>query len=123
MTVQAIPPKNFSNYRMDIEISGVSWILKFYFNSNYQFWSVSFYDIDENPILVGRKVNNYSGLIRYLRGYDLPGGEIVPLSENNSQERINQDDFVNRIFELVHISEDEYGTPEPRTFDIMGWNT
>ncbi len=105
--MQIIPFKNFASFDMELTLDSVPYIIKFNWNSRYEFWTISFYDREENVLVTGIKIVINYELISQLVDKGLPPGQLYAVRENGSHDRLTQDEFFNSDAFLIYVTEAE----------------
>ncbi len=104
--MQVIPFNENSNFYQQITLDGSVFFLGFRWNALNEFWVMSVFDIDYNPIINAIKVvPNYPLLSQYTM-LNRPKGEII------CHNIVADDDVIRRYdmqqkFEMIYYSEDE----------------
>lgn len=105
-----IPFKNqFPSFTEEITLEGIPYIFRFDWNSRAFFWSMDIYDRERNPLLSGRKLFLYLGLLKQFPDRGLPPGEIYIVDLSYAFEPIAQFDFESRLF-MYYLTEAEVAT-------------
>src|SRR5690606_7091108 len=91
--MQIIPSKNDSNYRQQVELNGETFILFYKWNALNQFWSLSIYDSNSNPIVTGIKIVTQFNLTEQLIRLGMPLGDIICQNIIGGFERIQRNDL------------------------------
>jgi hypothetical protein len=101
----------YPSYTNEIVFDGISYIIKFVWNTRGEFWTISFFDINYNPILLGLKlVLNYS-LLKDFHYLALPTGELCIFDSSSNNNKIAYEDFTNeRQLQLLYIPKVELET-------------
>jgi len=105
--MQIIPFKNYSSFDMELTLDGVPYIIKFNWNSRYEFWTISFYDREKTVLVTGIKIVINYELLTQLVDKGLPPGQLYAIRENESHDRLTKDEFFNNDAFLIYVSEDE----------------
>lgn len=103
----SIPFFEYPSFTEELEIDGTTYILKFNWNSRFSFWTISFYDVAQNPIVTGIKIVLNINLLAQFRAYAVPSGELRAVDASGNNRRIAQKDFVNGRLLLIYASEEE----------------
>lgn len=104
--MQIIPFKGESKFEMQIEIDGVIYIIKIQWNSLNEYWSMSIYNRNDDPLILGVKVvNNYDLLSQYvIEG--LPKGNLICQSVIDEWGKIGRFDMGQKS-DLFYYSQGE----------------
>lgn len=98
-----IPFKEPSQWRQEIELSSVKYVMRFRWNATNEYWSMDLLDGNEDPIVVGVKiVNNWKILDQYSMT-NLPDGDIVCQSMIGEFDKIQRYDMSNKT-ELLYYA-------------------
>lgn len=105
-----IPMQDLPAYTEQIVFEDTVYTLKFVWNSRGAYWTIDFYDIDENPLVIGIKiVLNYELISRFVdRG--IPKGFLYAIDVSNNLEKIGRYDFINGRLSLIYVTEVELAT-------------
>ena len=98
---------DFPSFRQTVLLDEVNYVLKFDWNSRYNFWALSFYDILFNPIVLGIKIVLNYELINKFNAYDMPQGLMYAVDPNDNFDPIEKDDFINGRVSLIYIPESD----------------
>lgn len=104
--MQIIPFKEPSNWREQIELDGVIFVLEFTWNALNEFWTMDIYNRDEIPLIYGIKIVPSYPLLAAYTVLGKPSGEIVCQNIVGGNDIIRRFDM-NQNFELVYYSEGE----------------
>lgn len=99
-----IPVKDNPNYKYSLEIENQIYILKFLFNTIYEYWTFSIYDDEETLILSNIKIVSNFPLTGTYKINGLPKGEFMCLSVS---EYVTRDTFKDGEADLVYLTEEE----------------
>ena len=103
--MRIIPFKDFSSFDMEITLDDIPLIVKFNWNSRGEFWVMSFYDRDGVSLVVGIKIVINQELLTQFVDKGLPPGEMYAIRENESHDRLTQNEFINNEAFLVYATE------------------
>ena len=102
-----IPFKDNPSFREEISISGIPYIFEFNWNSRGEYWTISVYNRDELPLLLGVKLVIFYELVSRFVDRGLPrGGEMYIIDPSGTWDKIAQDDFQSRLY-LIYFEEGE----------------
>lgn len=89
-----IPLQNgVADQTLEIELSGNPYILRVLWNVNYEYWSLSIFTVDNEPILQNIKlVKNFNVLVDF-KDLRLPPGGIYLLQERGNTTRPQFDEL------------------------------
>lgn len=104
--MQIIPFKEPSNWKEQIELDGVIFVLEFTWNALNEFWVMDIFNRDEIPIIYGIKIVPSYPLLAAFTVLDKPTGEIVCQNIVGGNDIIGRFDMAQK-FELVYYSEGE----------------
>lgn len=116
--MQIIPFKEPSNWKEQIELSGVIFVLEFTWNALNEFWVMNIFNRDEEPIIYGIKlVPNYPLLEAYTV-FGKPEGEIICQNIVGGADIIRRFDMSQK-FELIYY---ELGELEAIALELEAQN-
>jgi hypothetical protein len=76
--MQIIPFKESASWQAQITLTGVIFILSFSWNAMNEYWTMSIYDRNDQPIVLGIKVvTNYNLTAQYAATPGMPQGDII----------------------------------------------
>lgn len=75
--MQLIPTSQSPQYRQEIELESENYFLLFSWNALNEYWSLSLYDKDSNPIALGIKIVTQFNLTKQIVQDGMPLGNIV----------------------------------------------
>ena len=104
--MQIIPFKEPSNWKEQIELDGVIFVLEFTWNALNEFWVMNIFNRDEVPIIYGIKIVPTFPLLAPYTVLGKPVGEIVCQNIVGGNDIIGRFDMSQK-FELVYYSEGE----------------
>ena len=105
--MEIIPFQNdLPSFSEEVTIDGIPYILDFSWNSRGEFWSMSIYNRDQTPLILGVKLVLFFGLINKFVDIGLPPGDIYVVDPSGNTEKLNQNDFETRAY-LIYLSENE----------------
>lgn len=102
--MEFIPFQDRSQWRQDIELNGVNFILTFSWNVFNEFWSMNIYDIDLNPIVLGIKIVTQWNLTEQIVQDNMPINDIICQNIVGEFQKIERYDM-GRTNELVYLNE------------------
>lgn len=103
-----IPFDESSSYIQQTPLDGTTYIIKIVWNSRGGFWTISFYDLDNNPILLGIRIVQGVELLSQYRSYAIPSGELYAMDLSRDFSDIERDDFTgDRNLRLIYFAESE----------------
>lgn len=98
--------KNLPSFSQEVTLENIPYIFDFAWNARGEFWSMSIYNRDQQPLVYGVKVVLLYPLIGKFVGRNLPPGEIYALDPSDNTENIEQNDFDSRLY-LTYFTEEE----------------
>lgn len=105
-----IPVRNDPSHELSIVLNGISYTLKFIWNTRFEYWSMNISDRDKNPIIQGIKIVPNYALIDQITIVNIPNGDFYAVrSEPESKEVIGIDSFSSGVFQLLFLTEEEFG--------------
>lgn len=93
-------PINKSKTKMDrfiIGLDGANYIFEIYWNSVGEFFVFNLYDIDEEPIILSRKITYESDMLSNIADKRVPGVEIIPLNPAEESGSITFENFQDSV--------------------------
>ena len=101
-----IPFRDPSNWKMQLELDGIIFVLEFTWNALNEFWVMDIYDRNEVPLIYGIKIVVNYNLLEPYTVFGKPPGSIV------CQNIVEGDDIIRRFdmgqrFELIYYAEGE----------------
>lgn len=102
-----IPFSEFPAFTQEVTLDEVPYRFQFVWNFRGQYYTLSIFDRELNPIVQGIKVVVGYELISIYNGADVPPGELYVVDTTDEVERITQDDLINGVVQIVYIPEDE----------------
>jgi hypothetical protein len=85
-----------------VTLDGTVYVLRFTYNSTYDYWSIGIYDEQENEIIPMTKCVPYFDIFGMYPYDDLPKGVLFCDSKQGS---VHESDFTNRIAHIVYMEE------------------
>jgi hypothetical protein len=104
--MRTIPFKEDSEFREEIELDEELFFLNFKWNALKEYWTMSIFDSDLNPIIFSIKVVTQWNLTEQIVKLNMPNGEILCQNIVGTFEKIKRDD-IGRTNKLIFWSEDE----------------
>ena len=104
--MQIIPFKEPSNWKEQIELSGVIFVLEFTWNALNEFWVMDIFNRDEVPIIYGIKIVPSFPLLAGYTAIGKPTGEIICQNIVGGNDIIGRFDMSQK-FELVYYEAGE----------------
>lgn len=104
--MQIIPFKEPSNFKEQIELTGVIFVLEFTWNALNEYWVMDIYSRDEAPIILGIKIVPSYPLLAAFTVLEKPAGEIVCQNIVGGNDIIGRFDMSQK-FELVYYEPGE----------------
>jgi len=101
--MQIIPAKQDSQYREQINFDGTIYVLFFNWNALNEFWTLSIYDQNLNPIVYSIKIVTQYNLTEQIVQSGMPEGEILCQNIVGIFEKIKRNDL-GLTNELVYYS-------------------
>jgi len=102
----AIPFQDSPSFTEEVTIDGVVYLFEFNWNSRGEFWSMSIYDRDQNPLVLGIRMVIFHELIGQFVDRGLPPGELYVIDPSEDMTELEQDDLLSRAY-LLYFEEDE----------------
>jgi hypothetical protein len=99
--------KNLPSFRQELTLDGTPYIIDFDYNSRGQYWSLNWYDRDQNPIRMGLKLVTGTELLEQYVDVGLPPGRLVIIADDGNLNRIEQNDFIEGKKRLMYVEEAE----------------
>lgn len=92
--------------QFEIDLGEETYILRFDYNQEYDFFTVDLYDASLNPIVLGEKMmlnrQLWADVIR-----DVPAPTLIPVDESGKATRITFSNFMETVFLFVDDTLDE----------------
>lgn len=104
--MQIIPFKEPSNWKEQIQLSGVIFVLEFTWNALNEYWVMDIFNRDELPIIYGIKIVPNFPLLSSYTVVGKPLGEIICVNIVGGNDQIGRFDMSQK-FELVYFVENE----------------
>jgi hypothetical protein len=104
--MQIIPFSEPGSWQMQITLTNVSFLLNFHWNALNEYWLMSIYDNDANPIVVGIKVVTNFDLTAQFPLLGMPSGDIVCQNILDQWEKIQRFDM-GQTNELIYYEPGE----------------
>lgn len=102
-----IPFAEFPAFRQSLTLEGVSYIFSFVWNTRDNAWTMSIYDDQNEPLVLGiRIVLNYE-LIGQYQHLEIPPGKIYALDTTGNVNPITYEDMFNGRISLLYLLEGE----------------
>ncbi len=98
--------KNLPSFSQEVTIDGISYLFEFFWNSRGEHWTMSIFNRDQLPLVVGIRLVLLYGLISQYVDRGLPPGEIYVIDLSDNTEEIKQNDFDSRLY-LTYFTEEE----------------
>lgn len=105
--MQIIPFNDNSSFYQQITLDSDVFFLHFRWNALNEFWVMSIYDIDYNPIILSIKIVPSYPLLAQYTMLNMPKGEMVCHNIVSDDGVIRRFDMQQK-FELVYYSKDEW---------------
>lgn len=100
---------NYAAFTQEVTLDETDFKLKFYWNSRFEYWSMTISDFEDNIIVSGIKlVLNYDLLNPY-RHLDVPAGQLYVLDPSDTLLRINRED-IDKNVSLFYVEETDFAT-------------
>jgi len=96
----------FARFKQNVILDDVQYTLKFDYNGRGDFWSMSFWTLDDELICGGLKVVLNYELIRLYKGYGLPPGEMYALDTTDTEVDVDRDNFGHNV-QILYTPESE----------------
>ncbi len=96
-----IPFREDSNFKEQIQLSGVLYFLEFTWNALNEFWTMDIYDLNEERVIIGIKIVPEYPLLAQYTVDGMPAGEIICHNVVNAPSEIERFDM-NQMFALVY---------------------
>lgn len=104
-----IPFRDLPSWIEEVTLDNVPYILKFVWNSRGSYWTIGFYNLEQNPLILGIKMIIAYELISRYPDRDLPPGELYVVDPTLNYEKPGRNDFTGDQprLSLLYIEEDE----------------
>lgn len=89
--------------RFEFDFGNKTYILRFFFNSVGEFFSLDIFDINMTPIVLGEKIVINKPLWQGVNNTDLPFETIIPMDESGKETEITIDNFGKTVFLYLDI--------------------
>ena len=109
--MEIIPFKEPAQWREQIELSGVIYILRFKWNALNQFWSMDVLNGNDEPIVYGVKIVVNWNLLEQYAMTDKPEGDIVCQNIVGGTEKIKREDM-STVAQLLYYATGELANLE-----------
>jgi len=96
----------FANFSEELTVDGISYRLEFTYNGRSAQWSMSIFDIDQNPLVCGVPLVMNFNLFYQYPGRGLPKGEFYVVDTTEEEERVTRENM-GTILTLTYIPEAE----------------
>lgn len=93
--------KNTIPERFEIDLAAESFFLELNYNEIGDFFTLDLFDADENPLVLGEKLNLGIPLWSDIVNPSLPAPTLIPLDESGKETRITFDNFGETIFVYI----------------------
>ena len=103
----SVPDKNDSLSR--IVLSQKDYLIRFFYNMTYDYWSFGLSDIEGTPIIGLLKIVPLSPLTHFYRSVKLPDGIFGAITD---RDHIGRNDFLNGNAQFLYIPWEEVGELE-----------
>lgn len=103
-------PVNKSKTVMDrfiFELDENNYIFEVYWNAIGEYFAFNMYDIDEKPIILGRKITYNVDMLDNIIDERVPGVEILPVDPAVEDDHITYDKFMDSIKCYIFAAGDE----------------
>lgn len=104
--MRVIPFTDYPRYSQEITLDDIPYRFDFDWNFRGQYWTMSVYDRELEPLILGLKVVVGRDLFGDFPGRDLPPGSMLAIADDGSLDRIEDGDLGERV-NLVYFTEDE----------------
>jgi len=103
-----IPIKNDPNHTLNIELDSKIFKLWFLYNSNFDYWSISLYDENDNLLVSNIKiVANYPLMFTH-KNENFPLGDFY-CEISDVSGKITRNSFLSQEAKLVYLTQEEIG--------------
>ena len=102
-----IPFKDLPSFTEEVTLDNTPYILRFDYNAREGAWSISFYDREQAPLIIGVKLVIFYELISNYPDRGLPPGELWVFDASGNPTPPGREDFVNDRLVLLYYQEDE----------------
>ena len=80
-----------------IELDETNYIFEIYWNDLNKYFAFNLYDIDEEPIILGRKITYGVDMLDNIIDDKIPAVEILPVNPAVEDDHITFDNFINSV--------------------------
>jgi len=102
-----IPFVDSASFIQEVTIDGIAYILEFNWNSRGRFWSMSIFDRDQLPLLLGKRMAVATDLLsQHPDRDDLPPGELYVIEPSGNMNELEKDDLLTRAY-ILYFEEGE----------------
>lgn len=105
--MQIIPFKEPGSWQAQIQLSGIIYNLRFQWNALNEYWVMSIYNRNDEPIVIGIKVVTNYNLTEQFVAIGMPPGDIVCLNVLGEWGKIQRFDM-GQVAELFYFEEGEW---------------
>lgn len=88
---------DLEDYEQEVELSGVSYLLRFTWNFREEFWYLTISDVDGNVIAGNIKIVIGKPLLDEVPGTAKPAGNLLALDTSNKDEEAGLTDLGDRV--------------------------
>lgn len=91
--MQLIPSKQATQYRQEVELNNETFILTYAWNALNKYWSLSIYNRDLEPIVLGIKIVTQFNLTEQIVKSGMPLGDILCHNISGTFQKIERNDM------------------------------
>ncbi len=108
--IQVIPFFNeFSNFSQEITLDDTTYHIEFVYNERRERWTMSFFDLDETPIVCGISLTLGYSLLDQFPTHGLPPGDMYIIDTTEKEITVARDNM-GIVLDLVYIPEADLDT-------------
>ena len=112
--------RNLDSFESTVIWDGVPYIIERSWNSSFEYWYLSVFDIEENPLLQHKKIMPNNELFeRYHADPNFPAGNLYCYKHNLSNGRLEKKDFINNVASLIYEEKEIVQEDDPGTGNII----
>lgn len=105
--MQVLAFSTFANFTQETVLDGTPYRLVFIWNARGSLWTVSFYDLAENPIVQGIPVRVDQELFGQYHAEAMPPGQLYAADATGRLTEITRNDIAEGLAQLVYVPEAE----------------
>jgi hypothetical protein len=104
---EIIPIDNsLASQELEVVLDGIPYNINFTYNSRFDFWTMSFKNLEDQSLVAGIKVVLGYPLLGQYVDSGLPKGEIFAIDTTDKETSVNRENFGETV-QLAYITEDE----------------